>query len=376
LGEGDFKGHFQMKTVEEFKQYYEQRILPDLKPLEEKRKVASRKSKRLLISCLVLMVAVLTTMGFLHAHPLVLALTFFGFVVAAVVGSLKLSGGFQEELKRILLERTLSFMYPDVAYDPRSVITRDTVFGSGIFDGELPDPYRAGNPLDTALNQVARHFDRFLGLEKRLIRQAWKRVSCARGDAFKGRIGDRDVMFGELHVHVPRERGPGASGSLSRQSGPSTRTLFRGLFYVIDMGQQFRGRTLVRPLVDASLIKSELLQNLKSAAEYIDGTSSIEGEVVKFNDTEFDRFFMVHAADPSAARVFLTPELRKRLTELRRKHGPPLRASFTGTKAYLAVHHAEMFEASLHQSALDFSLARKYFEEMRFAVQIVEDLVV
>jgi len=363
-----------MKTAEEFKQYYEQRILPDLRPQEEKRKVVSRKSKRLLISSLVLMVAVLAAMGLLRAHPLILAVTFFGFVVAAVAGSLKLSGGFQEELKRILLERTLSFMYPDVAYDPRSVITRDTVLSSGVLDGELPDPYRAGNPLDTALNQVARHFDRFLGLEKRLIRKTWKHATCFRGAAFKGRIGDRDVLFSELHVHVPRERGPGASGSLSKQTGPRIRTIFRGLFYMIDMGQQFRGRTLVRPLVDASFVKSELLQKMKSAAEYLDGKLSIEGDLVKFNDAEFDRQFMVHATDPPAARVFLTPELRKRLAELRRKHGMPLRVSFTGTKAYLAVHHAEMFEASLDQSALDFSVARKYFEEMRFAVQLVEDL--
>lgn len=363
-----------MKTVDEFKQYYEQRILPDLRPLEEKRKVASRKSKRLLISCLLLMVVVLTAMGLLHFHPLVLAVTFFGFVVVAVAGGLKLSSGFQEELKRILLERTLSFMYPELAYDPRSIITRDIVFDSGMLDGELPDPYRAGNPFDTALNQVARHFDRFLGLEKRLIKQAWKRATCVRGDAFKGRIGNRYVLFSELHVHVPRERGPGASGSLSQQSGPRVRTIFRGLFYMIDGEQQFRGRTLVRPLVDASFVESELLQNLKSAAELLDGKSRIEGEIVKFNDSEFDRHFMVHATDASAARIFLTPERRKRLTDLRQKHGLPLWASFTGTKAYLAVHHAEMFETSLHQSMLDFSVAKKYFEEMRFAVGFAEDL--
>ncbi len=363
-----------MKTVDEFKPYYEQRILPDLRPLEEKRKGASRKSKRLLLSCFLLMAVVLTAMGLLHFHPLVLAVTFFGFVVVAVAGGLKLSGKFQEELKRILLERTLSFLYPTVAHDPRSVITRDTVFGSGIFDGELPDPYRAGSLFDTALNQAARHFDRFLGLEKRLIRRAWKRASFVNGDVFKGRIGKRDVLFGELHVHVPRERGPGASGSLSKQSGPRVRTIFRGLFYMIDGEQQFRGRTLVRPLVDASFVKSELLQNLKSAGEFLDGKCRIDGEIVKFNDSEFDRQFMVHATDPSAARVVLTPELRKRIVELRLKHGPPLWASFTGTKAYFAVHHADMFEANLHQSVLDFSVARKYFEEMRFAVGFAEDL--
>jgi len=117
-----------VKTIEEFKQYYEQRILPDLRPLEEKRKVASRKIERFLLSCLLLMVFVLTTMGLLHAHPMALVVTFFGFIVIAAVGSRKQADGFQEELKCIRLERILSFAYPDIAYDPRSVITRDTVY--------------------------------------------------------------------------------------------------------------------------------------------------------------------------------------------------------------------------------------------------------
>jgi hypothetical protein len=35
-----------MKTLEEYKRYYETNILPNLVPLEEKRKITSRKIKR------------------------------------------------------------------------------------------------------------------------------------------------------------------------------------------------------------------------------------------------------------------------------------------------------------------------------------------
>src|SRR5574340_682366 len=103
-----------MKTSEEFKEYFDQRILPDLKPLEEKRKLSSRKIKQLLLISLLLAVAVLTAMGLLRVNPLYMVLTFFGFVVAVVVKSFQLSGRFEKELKRVLLERTLSFLYPDL----------------------------------------------------------------------------------------------------------------------------------------------------------------------------------------------------------------------------------------------------------------------
>ena len=107
----------------------------------------------------------------------------------------------------------------------------------------------------------------------------------------------------------------------------------------------------------------------------------LRGELVKLEDPEFEKEFVVYGDDQVEARYILTTSMMERLLAFRRKALGVLKAgsnvylSFTEGKVFVAVDcRRDLFEPSIFSSNDNFAMMRDYFETMAMAIGVVEDL--
>jgi hypothetical protein len=109
-------------------------------------------------------------------------------------------------------------------------------------------------------------------------------------------------------------------------------------------------------------------QELQALAQY-------RGELIKFEDTEFEKFFAVYSDDEIQARYVLSMSLIRRIVDFRKKINKKIFLSFIESKVYVAIDcERDLFEPRFSATLLDFDLVREYFEDLQLAVGIVEDL--
>jgi hypothetical protein len=98
-------------------------------------------------------------------------------------------------------------------------------------------------------------------------------------------------------------------------------------------------------------------------------------DLVKLEDPEFEREFVVYGNDQIEARYILSTSLMRRILDFKQKTGTKIYLSFTGSKVYVAVPiNRNMFEPKYFSSISDFSPILDYYRDLEFSVGIVEDL--
>lgn len=120
-----------------------------------------------------------------------------------------------------------------------------------------------------------------------------------------------------------------------------------------------------------------------------------EGELVKLEDPEFEKYFVVHSNDQVEARYILSTSLMERMVNFREKAGlgGAFYASFVNSKIYIAFplegkmirrifnktpgefsEFRGFFEPDLSRPIADFETIREYYEDLRLMIGIVEEL--
>jgi len=309
-----------MKSIEEFREFYERQLRPALGGLEQRR-------KRLSVTVWYVVggvCAVGAIMGLL-LRDIVMEVPIAGFGI--VIGTVILGGGiwklmrrsYVAEFKKIVIGRTVRFIGEDLQYDPRGYIDKATFISSKIFTTR-PDHYR-GDDL------------------------VW------------GKVGQTEVRFSEIRVE--EERGTGKNRH--------RHTIFHGLFFVGQFNKEFKGWTVVLPDT-AERLFGRLGQKLQEL-------NIFRGKLIKLEDPEFERQFVVYGNDQVEARYILSTSLMERITAFRQKVGRALYLSFVGSKVYVAIPYMQsLFEPKTFGTLLEFENVKEYFEDLALAVGIVEDL--
>ena len=141
----------------------------------------------------------------------------------------------------------------------------------------------------------------------------------------------------------------------------------QGLFFIADFNKKFSGRTFVLPDTAERLFGD--------AGAFFQSLSKGRGELVKLEDPEFERMFVVYGDDQVESRYILSTSLMQRIVEFRKKTGRPIYLSFVGTQVFVAVSYRKaLFEPRVFTSILHFKSAETYFDDLVLAVGIVEDL--
>lgn len=110
--------------------------------------------------------------------------------------------------------------------------------------------------------------------------------------------------------------------------------IFQGLFLIADFNKHTSGRTYVLP-DNAERLLGQPGQELQSLVKS-------HGELVKTEDREFEKYFVVYSTDQTEARYVLSTSLMQHLLEFRKAVNTDVFASFIDGKMYLGISGGTM----------------------------------
>lgn len=314
-----------MKSLQELRQFYDSSLLAELQVFEEQRKGIL---KKLMIVTAISLALAVGVAGLFHEYfftqPFRL-LFLVGGVVVIFIGVLAwLSMGYTESFKEAIIQQIVGFLDERLRYDQHRHIAQPVFMLSQLFHKRI---------------------DRFRG-----------------EDYVEGVLGATSVAFSEVHAEHKTEH---------RDAKGRRRTewhdIFQGLFFVADFNKHFNGRTFVLPDTAERLFGrfGQMFQKINNSY----------GELVKMEDPEFEKAFAVYADDQIEARYVLSTSLMQRIMEFKKKTGKRVYLSFVESHVFIAICMTrDLFEPRIFKTLLDFEPVQQYYEDLRLAVDIVEDL--
>jgi hypothetical protein len=300
-------------------------------PLEEKRREVMQKNHRDHLAagaCVVVGVLALLIFGMARTGSemvgYVLAALCFGIAVILVFVAAKRGADFGRVVKWNLMRGLLDAIQPGLEYDPVRGISREMFRTARLF------------------SQSA---DRY-----------------ASEDLIRGRVGQTDIMLSEVHAEY-RSTSTDANG----RSSTSYHTFFRGLFVMADFHKHFRGTLRVLPG------QSGLLGGIGRARAGFRPFS--REKLVRLEDPEFDKTFVVYGSDDIEARYVLSPAMMRRILDLRNRWRDEVRLSFFESSVCVAISHPRnLFEPSIKRPVDCRQQLERIATEIHVCLALVEDL--
>ncbi len=178
-------------------------------------------------------------------------------------------------------------------------------------------------------------------------------------DYVRGKIDGVDIAFSDFHAEKRHRDAKGRE---------TWETIFLGLFIVSDFHKKFQGKTIILP--DSA---QSIFGNLVGG--WLQSNNFSRDELIKMDNVEFEKEFVVYGTDQVEARYILTPTLMQKLLRYKKRSKHPLYVSFVGGKIYMAIaYNDDLFEPSLFHSLLEYKIAMEYLSTLHLALGIVEEL--
>jgi len=308
-----------MKTIEQLREFFRTELIKYIEPLEKRRKGVLNKIIITGVVAGIIALFIGIVVGSRTGSPIgFLVPIIIGIVIVCLLAKL-LSAGYVVEFKQFVIQPIVKFIAEGLDYNPKDYIKKELFMLSKIFTTR-PNRYKGD-------------------------------------DLVSGQIGSTRLKFSELDaVH---ESGSGKNRSRV--------TIFKGLFFVADFNKDFRGTTVVLPDT-AERLFGRLGQKLQSMNVF-------RGQLIKLEDPEFEKHFVVYGHDQIEARYILSPSLMKRIVDFKQRTGQKVYLSFVGSMVFVAIWlNRNLFEPRLFNTLLDFEPIRQYFEDLQLAIGIVDDL--
>jgi len=309
-----------MKSISQLTDFYYKKLYPTLKDLEEDRKKIKKRVSY--VGAIYLIIVALV--GFAIYEQFSLDILFF-FGIFTLVG----------------MKFIYNYFVSDYTVDFKNKIIAPLI-------------YEIDNNLDYSphLHIPTAEFN-----HSKLFSMRPDRVSG--NDFVRGKIDDIPIAFSDFLAEKKHK------DSRDRETWE---TIFQGLFIISEFPKNFKGETIVLP-DSAQKIFGDLIGNWLQSNNYS------QNELVKMDNTEFEKEFVVYSTDQIEARYILTPRLMQKLLSYKKKIKHPLSISFIGGKIYMAIeYNDDMFEPAVFRSLLEYKIAMNYIETLHLAVGIVEEL--
>ena len=181
-------------------------------------------------------------------------------------------------------------------------------------------------------------------------------------DLIEGSIEKTNFKFSELHTEYEQR---------SSKKQKVYKTIFKGLFFKIEFNKELKGETYVLPDKAEKLLgkwgqklQAGFGQNILEGGSY--------GELVKLENPEFEKEFVVYGGDQIEPRYILTPSLMEAIVNLKKRYYNNISLSFIGNNVYIALSVKEnLFEPKLFSTGLNF----KHVSKMNSAINIIEVII-
>ena len=178
-------------------------------------------------------------------------------------------------------------------------------------------------------------------------------------DLVKGKILGTNIRFSDFHAEKRHRNSKGQD---------NWSTIFKGLFVVAEFNKNFIGETIVLPDTAQSTF-GDLL------GHWLQAKNLARDELVKMDDVEFEKKFVVYSNDQIEARYILSHSIMKKLVTFHKKFGHPLYISFVRNHIHIAIYYdKDMFEPSVFSSLLEYKTAMEYVDTLHLLTGIIEEL--
>ena len=178
-------------------------------------------------------------------------------------------------------------------------------------------------------------------------------------DYISGKIDEVGIELSDIHAQKEHKDSKGRS---------SWSTIFQGLFIISEFNKNFNGRTIVLPDTAQSSF-GDLVGG------WLQSHNISRDELVKMDNPEFEREFVVYGSDQIEARYILNHTLMQRLIEFKKRSKHKIYISFVSSKIYIAIDYGkDLFEPAVFKTLLDYKVAMEYVKTLHLCVGIVEEL--
>jgi hypothetical protein len=320
-----------MKTLNEFKTFFDEQMLMDLGLLDDRRRKVLRRSLWIgLIALLALLVVVVIYLNFgansLNENAIIYYIVAgMVIVIAAVIvgGTWAADKTFYTDFKTQVIERIVKFVSPDLVYEQKNFVGSDSFERSRIF---------------------LKGVDRYSG-----------------DDMVRGKIDKTQIWFSEVKAEYK------TTTTDSKGNRKTTwHTIFQGMFFIADFNKHFQTCTVVLPNRLGTGFLASFFNKMNLTRRE---------KLVKMEDPEFNKHFVVYGEDQIEARYILSTALMQRISEYREKHKGHIFLSFVNSFLHVAIsYNKALFEPSYFKKLTDFNLVKEFFEDIHLAVSIVEEL--
>ena len=178
-------------------------------------------------------------------------------------------------------------------------------------------------------------------------------------DYVKGKLDDINLQFSDFHAEKKHKDSKGRT---------NWSTIFRGLFLVAEFNKNFKGKTIVLPDTAQSTF-GDLIGN------WLQSYNIKRDELVKMDNPEFEKEFVVYSTDQIEARYILSHAIMDKLLRFQKKSNHPVYISFVGDHIHMAIYYdKDMFEPSIFRSLLEYRVAMEYVDTLHLATGIIQEL--
>jgi len=314
-----------MKAEIDLKTAYETQLKDKLKGLETTRKAILQGY----FINIFLVIGLATANYFLiNTHPnevliIVSILASISAVIYFIYQTYTKKRNYRQQFKNQVVNELVMLINPEWQYAFDRYIGEDAYRGSGIF---------------------TTHYDRYAG-----------------DDFVAGKIERTDCQFSELHTEYKEV----TYGSKGRRQERWV-TIFKGLFMHADFNKEFAGTTYV--LTDtAERLFGRVGQSLQKL--------SSRGELVKLENPEFEKRFVVYGSDQVESRYILTPTMMEAMVKLSAEFSSGIQFSFVGSRVYCAMNFdSNLFEPNIFRSGVNFSDLSEMYNQFRIIHTLITEL--
>ena len=327
-----------MKTDSEFKDFYHATLLPLLKEMDKLRLKTRRKNFN-------------TSIGYIG---LIFALSLVGFFVNRAIYGVWISETKANVPIVILLIAVIAlfFTYKGINSSRRS---------------RYVETYK-----NTIIVSLVRFFDEMLHYDAKGYIQVQdfinsnlflhKPDSYRGDDLVSGKIGKTDVIFSEVHARYKTTTTDEDGNNRDKWTN-----IFEGLFYKADFHKDFNGKHVV--------LSNSGNKTMGIPGKVIRHMSKMYGEPVRLESIEFEKHFSVFGSDPVEVRYILSASMMQRLLDFSIRTEKNISISFVKSCIFIAIpYKKEVFDPNYRKSVVDEDKTKEYFNDLKMAIEIVEDL--
>lgn len=308
-----------MKSIEELKTYYNDTLYPDITELERNRKKVVKKVILLII--LLSVIATGSIVLIITAYRIVGFIALFLIIFLFIFLLTQSTRNYTSRFKEVVIRNIVKFIDENLEYSPDRCIHKQEYMSSKIF---------------------TRNPDRYLG-----------------NDLIEGKLDKTALRFSEVHSQYRTRNSKGHS---------QWHTIFKGIFFIADFNKNFKGETFVLPDFAERYFGGwvgKLFQKWNPG----------RAELVKMEDPDFEKQFVVYSNDQVEARYILSTSLMRRILDYKENTNKKIFLSFINNNVCVAIsYHKNLFEPRLFKSLFDFEVIKEYYEDMLLALMIVEEL--